>query len=212
MPRFNRSSFIGIAALLSLTSTGVFAANCDNKDIYGDLGGKYFGKNPPPTDNFPFCDSNWESGFVITGIECWATEFQLHAIKVSFSDGTNSAIHGAVPNDQSRHSAITWGPGDKITKMAMWDNYNGGNGPDAVGRITAETSNGQKLDCGSDVGGGAGEFVNPGSGILLGVQGSNSDMVNNLKFLFMADPIDKAELVDAEFKDSDIADFIKSKK
>ncbi|RDL34412.1 uncharacterized protein BP5553_07540 [Venustampulla echinocandica] len=186
----NQTLLTGATTLLSLASLGR-ADGCE-KGPFGDS--HKFGK----TGGGYYCDTAWDKGLVITGLEVWANEWHVKGIQWAYSDGTKSVVRGMNVGD--RNQAITWGAGDKITRLQMWGNYAG----DAVGKIEIETSSGKKLSQGSDVGTFGGEPVLTHSGILLGGRGSSNDFVNELEMLFLASNVQKggAVITAVKFQDN----------
>lgn len=158
-------------------------------------------------------------------MEVWASEWQVKGIRLTYSDGTQSPIRGQTDNLNNWGSAVSgkpgpppdngygrdkieWGAG-RITKVRQWVNWNGGKGPDAVGRLQiwpegAESDQKKILDVGSNVGGDGGGMLvdNLGSGVLIGMRTQSGGFLDSLELIFMDGEVKSAEIIHIDWPES----------
>lgn len=153
-------------------------------------------------DNGGFCHTQWTQGLVVTGIEVWATAWQITGVQMTYSDGTKAPLQGQTNGD--RHDAINWGAQDTITKMAVGNNYAG----DGLGIIHIEVG-GKTFDVRTDIGSTNGEPVTLATGLLIGASGNSPDFVRVWRPLFMGTTDGKAAKITSMKFDDDLDDINK---
>jgi len=187
----SQNLFLGITSLLSLAKLG-HAAGCDSGPFAPP---ELYGNTDTPIQGTPYCDTNWEQGLVVIGVEVWATKFQMKGIQFTYSDNTKGPVRGQAAGD--RNQAISWASGDMVKKLQLAPNHDG----DAVGKIHLEITNGQTLDLGSDVKDSNLKYVNYGGGIMLGGRGTDGAFLDRLELLFMSGTVGSATVTDVKFAD-----------
>lgn len=144
-----------------------------------------------------YCATKWKDGIVITGVEIWASTKAVRAVQFYYSDGTNSDLFGKIDGD--RHGRMDWDPAlDGISQVKTWGDGRG----QYLGRIQIRTKKGAELDVGKDTNGQATFETKVNSGIMLGVFGMSSDLIDNLGFLFLKSTIDKITIDDVVFDET----------
>jgi hypothetical protein len=112
-----RFSLFTNIALVGLSGFGLAAAGgCDDGPFAAEMvGGVPF---PAADDYQTRCDTRWEEGQVITGLEIWSAKFQVKAIKVRVGS-TWSDVRGSIPEgDQWAHDKVEWSANDNVGKSA----------------------------------------------------------------------------------------------
>jgi hypothetical protein len=142
-----------------------------------------------------FCHTAWTKALVVTGIEVWATQWQIKGIQLRYSDGTTSILQGLDVGD--RHDAITWDAQAPVQEMRLASNDAG----DGLGLVYIKVGD-KELDVRSIGDNENGENVNIGDGIFLGSSGQTSDFVNLWTPLFLGGTNGKATIVDLQFDES----------
>lgn len=187
--RFTKAIFAGVISALYIAGGVSALDDCDVGPYASHNFMGYPGKYP-----VYFCNSKWKSGAVVTGIEVWATAWQIKGIRLEYSDGSD---HMAGTNGGDRHDVLRWDAADKITDMKLAVNYAG----DALGLVHVEVGE-KKLDVRSDTGPSNGDEWNIGSGYMLGHAGDNGAMVSNWIPLFLGQTTGKAEITNIKFNDN----------
>ncbi|ORY13677.1 hypothetical protein BCR34DRAFT_613167 [Clohesyomyces aquaticus] len=146
----------------------------------------------------PWCDTMWKQGPVIAGVEAWANNERLKAIRFTFSDGTVGPMHGR--EDGDKHGAISWHPADdKIVQATTWGDGRGRR----VGRVVIKTAGGKVLDVGKDTDGQAQyDHVVGNAGIMMGAFGHAGYDIDLLGFNFLRGEIKKITVGDVKFDQS----------
>ncbi|KAK4499990.1 hypothetical protein PRZ48_008176 [Zasmidium cellare] len=142
-----------------------------------------------------FCDTQWRNGLSVTGIEVWATAWQIKGIQLTYSDGTKPPLQGQAEGD--RHQSINWNESDRITRMKLAINYAG----DALGLVHVEVGS-KSLDVRSDTGSFDGDDITLATGILLGANGVAGGFVDRWTPLFMGEHNGKAQITNIVMDDS----------
>ena len=132
----------------------------------------------------------------MTGVEVWATQWQITGIQLTYSDGTKGPVQGQTNGDYS-HDAINWDVTKPITVMKLAGNYAG----DGLGLVHIEVD-GKTLDVKSDVGSNTGDNVVLATGTMLGASGEAPDFVRAWRPLFMGEANGGAQITDVTFDDS----------
>jgi len=164
---------------------------------------KMYGKS---VDEQAFCDTKWDKGISVIGIEVWATKGHVKAVQLSYSDNTKGPVHGDASSTEGNngdwygHGAISWKEGELVTDVHMAGNY-WGNG-DGLGMLHMEVGAGNKLDVKSDVGSFNGEPQLLSSGLLVGAYGSAGGFVTSFGLMFMKNTVGKAEIIELKFPES----------
>lgn len=185
------NTFIGFAAALS--AAGIARAD-DCSDGPANQPLKSWGKSSNKGGGF--CATPWAAGKVVTGIEVWATAWQITGIQLTYSDGTKPTLQGQTNGD--RHDSISWNSEDTITKMNLAGNY----AADGLGLVHVEVA-GKTLDVRSDTGSFNGDTVTLATGIFLGASGEAPDFVRLWTPLFMgATSGQNATITAIDFDDS----------
>ncbi|KAF2643192.1 hypothetical protein P280DRAFT_467257 [Massarina eburnea CBS 473.64] len=159
---------------------------------YGKVGG----------EDLNFCDSKWDKGITVTGIEAWSTKWHVRAFQLTYSDGSKGPLHGDSGDTEGNnggwwaHQSLSWKEGDMISDAHLAGNY--WNHGDALGMIHMEQG-GNVMDVKSDVGKSNGEPQKLSSGILLGAFGTAGDYVNSFGFMFLKSTVGKSEIVEIKF-------------
>jgi len=159
--------------------------------------------NQGPSRNY-FCATKWDqnNSASIIGIEMWAARFNMHAIQLSYSDGSKSDMIGQIPNDYDadEHNHVTWDATQTLDQLTVWKNRDG----NAVGSIRVHVKGtGKPLQVSSGhTAHDDGDDAPVGAGILVGVTGTSWEYVHNLKFWFLNSPIAKAEVISMDFDES----------
>ena len=146
--------------------------------------------------NGGFCHTQWTTGLSVTGVEVWATQWQITGIQLTYSDGTKGPVQGQTNGDYS-HDAINWDVTKPITAMKLAGNYAG----DGLGLVHIEVD-GKTLDVKSDVGSNTGDNVVLATGTMLGASGEAPDFVRAWRPLFMGEANGGAQITDVAFDDS----------
>lgn len=158
--------------------------------------------------NSTFCETGWEKGLQILGIDAWAEGPIVRGIQFTYSDGNKSVVRGL---DTGDHQSISWGVADTITAFEF---IAAGTDAEHIGKslLHFETSNGQKLDMGgqSDPNSDAIQInfaydpslgaLPPGNtGILIGAVGTSRDRLTGLAMLYMDSKAGKASVTSVKF-------------
>ncbi|PVH94965.1 hypothetical protein DM02DRAFT_660564 [Periconia macrospinosa] len=158
-----------------------------------------------PSPEEAFCDTKWNQGLTVTGVEVWATGAHVKAFQLTYSDNTKGPMHGnnldTEGNGGNWYGAgkINFGGADQVTKLNLAKNYWGDG--DRLGAVWMEVA-GKKLEVKSDVGSYGGEPQPLSSGILIGAYGSAGADINSLGFMFLKGTIKKAEIITMEFPET----------
>lgn len=198
---YSRERIIAAAAALATLVGASSATACDDGPfsasyVIGKAGG-----------GGAFCETKWQDGKTITGIEVWAAKWMIEGLQFSYSDGTKGALMGYTTADGDRHAGIFWDEGDTITKMQWWKNHD----QNGISKIIVETKGGKKLEKGNGQTRGDPDDIPVGSGILLAARGSYGAWVNNIDFRFMGN-VAQTALVSKVKYDEDINDWNKRQK
>jgi hypothetical protein len=197
---FSFEAFTKAAAFLSvlgLTSARGDTHLCEGNGPFQLT--KMYGKSQ---DDIAFCDTKWDQGISVTGIQMWSTKWHVKAFQLTFSDGTKGPIHGDNLDTEGNNGnwynvdTKTWNEGDLVTDVHMAANY-WGHG-DGLGGITMQIA-GQKFEVKSDIGSYAGEPQNLASGLLIGAYGSAGAFVNSFGLVFLSGSVVKSEIVGMNF-------------
>lgn len=190
----NQNLIFGATSLLSLVGPGHTASCTDNSILAPQTWG---GKSGAPTN---WCSTNWDKGVVVTGLELWATPWQVKGLRFTYSDTTKSNIFGKNTDDDGNvlptSDSITWAVGDTIKSMTIGPNWV--SPPDALGIFHMEVSNGQKIDYAGTYTGSP-KPVDVGSGIMLGASGGAGAFIDGAQFMFLADTVGQAEITAIQF-------------
>ncbi|PVI00290.1 hypothetical protein DM02DRAFT_728712 [Periconia macrospinosa] len=149
--------------------------------------------------NLLFCDTKWDQGKTVTGIEVWATASHFKAIQISYSDGTKGPIRGDALNTEDKdgnwlaHKYISWKQSDPVRSVSLGSNILNNN--DGLGVVKMEVG-GQTLDAKSNVGTFNGDPQLVSSGILIGAFGSSGGFVESFGLMFLKTTVGKAEIVE----------------
>lgn len=147
-------------------------------------------------DGDGFCETRWQDGIVVTGIEAWASKKGVEGIQFYYSDGKSSKLYGTIVGQGKR---VDWDPSvDKITQFRSWGNGRGQH----LGRIEVKLSKGGHLDQGKDTSGQDTFEYNVGSGIMLGAFGTSSSLIESLGIYFLRSKIDKISMDDVVFDET----------
>ncbi|CAI6341644.1 unnamed protein product [Periconia digitata] len=190
------STAIAILSILGFASAKADTSLCDDGPFDKT---KSYGKGNP---DLVFCDTKWDKGITVTGIEAWASEFQTKAIQLSYSDGSKGPIHGDAQNTGEKngvwysHESAGWKQSDPVKSVSLGANKYG-NG-DGVGVVRMETGGGS-VNVRSDVGTFMGEPQLVSSGILIGATGSSGTWLDSLSLMFLKSTVGKAEIVEIKF-------------
>ena len=137
---------------------------------------------------------------MVTGLELWATPWQVKGLRFTYSDTTKSNIFGKNTDDDGNvlptSDSITWAVGDTIKSMTIGPNWV--SPPDALGIFHMEVSNGQKIDYAGTYTGSP-KPVDVGSGIMLGASGGAGAFIDGAQFMFLADTVGQAEITAIQF-------------
>ncbi|CAG8981509.1 hypothetical protein HYALB_00003082 [Hymenoscyphus albidus] len=197
---YSRERIVAAAAALATLVGVASAGNCD----HGPFSASYLAGKDEGGGNF--CDTKWEDGITITGIEVWAAKWHIKGFQFTYSDGTKGNVHGIATADGDRHAGIFWDEGDAITKMQWWKNHD----QNGIAKIYVETKSGKKLEKGDGKTRGDPSDIPVGSGILMAVRGANGAWLNNIDFRFMGNVAQSAVVSKIKF-DEDINDWNKKK-
>lgn len=181
-----RSLLVGATALfLSGVAT---AADCANgpwtnvQYVGGGGGGEW-------------CETKYDQGIVMTGMEVWASGKAVRAVQFYYSDGTNSPMIGKL-DDIKEHQRIDWDPSkDGIDQFKSWGNGKG----QYLGRVYLRLKSGGELNVGKDTDGQDTFESDPQSGIVLGAFGRGGDVVDGMGMLFLKSTVDKMTIEDVAF-------------
>ena len=181
-----RSLLMGAVALV--LSGAATAADCTNgpwtnvRYIGGQGGGEW-------------CDTKYDQGIVISGMEVWASSKAVRAVQFYYSDGTNSQMYGKL-DDIKQHDRKDWDPSkDSISQFKSWGNGNG----KYLGRIQLRLKSGAVLDVGKDTDGQETYESDVQSGILLGAFGRVGDSIDGMGVLFLKSKVDKITIENVKF-------------
>lgn len=181
-----RSLLMGAAALLF--SGLASAADCANGPwtnvlIIGGGGGG------------PWCNTKYDQGIVVTGMEVWASKKAVRAVQFYYSDGSNSGMVGKL-DDVREHQRIDWDPSkDGISQFKSWGNGNG----KYLGRVYLRLKSGGELNVGKDTDGQDVFETDVQSGIMLGAFGNSGDSIDNMGMLFLKSKVSKVTIEDVAF-------------
>ena len=189
-----------LLSVLGLSSARADTHLCEQPGPFDTT--KMYGK---AADDIAFCDTKWDKGISVTGIEVWATKWHVKAVQLSFSDGTKGTIHGDATDTEGNdgnwygHGSVSWKDGDLVTDAHIAANYWGSG--DALGMLHLEIA-GQKLDVKSDVGSFNGEGQLLSSGLLIGAYGSAGGYVNSFGLMFLKQTIGKSEIIEIKWPET----------
>lgn len=149
-----------------------------------------------------FCETKWDEGTVIDGLEVFADDGAVRGIRFFFSDGTDKMIGEEGAKKQGK---IQWDPAQEIVKqLRLWGNGNG----KYLGRISLTTTLlgkedevKQSLDVGKNTNGQDTFEPKVASGVILGAFGSFGEKIDNLGFLFLKSKVKSMGLEDVDFPD-----------
>lgn len=146
------------------------------------IGGQYSGE--------PFYTCGWNTGqpvLVVKGLDVWYNTSRLRAIRVTYSDGSRSAVFGKIDDS---HGSIVLDPGERVTSLTLWGNGVG----TRCGRIRLTTEKGKILDVGKDTSGQDSFDIDVGAGILVGMMGRSGLDVDQLGAIFLRSAIARVTL------------------
>lgn len=199
-------SFKGAAkATAFLSILGLASARADTHLCEGNGPYKLTKMYGPSVDDLAFCDTKWDKGITVTGIQMWATLGHVKAFQLTFSDGSKGDVHGDNTDTEGNggnwygQGQVSWKEGELVTDVHLAGNY-WGNG-DRFGGMTMQVA-GQKFETKSDIGSFAGEPQNLASGLLIGAYGSAGSDINSFGLMFLAGSAGDAQIVDMKFPDS----------
>ena len=177
-----------MGAVTLLLSGAATAADCVNGPwtnvlyIGGQGGGEW-------------CNTKYDQGIVVTGLEVWASGKAVRAVQLYYSDGSNSGMVGKL-DDVREHQRIDWDPSkDSISQYKSWGNGNG----KYLGRIYLRLKSGGELNVGKDVDGQDVYETDVQSGILLGAFGRSGDSIDGMGALFLKSKVSKVTIEDVKF-------------
>lgn len=166
-----------------------------------------FGNPTFVPNEYIWCDTKWDKGAVVTGIELWASSRMIKALQISYSDGTKGPIHGDAEETDDKngnwysHESISWKQSEPIKSISLgqtsWESF-----AKSVGIFRMKVGE-QSISVKSDVGDDNGSPVLVHSGILLGAAGCSwLDRVECLRLMFLSSTVGKAEIVEIKFPQS----------
>ncbi|KAF2751128.1 hypothetical protein M011DRAFT_473642 [Sporormia fimetaria CBS 119925] len=133
-----------------------------------------------------FCETRWEAGLTMTGVEAWASKKGVLAVQFFYSDGSSTPVFGKIGGD--RHARLDWDPTTTgVEQVRSW----GDGRAKMLGRLYMRLRNGDTLDVGKDIGGQDAFETQVHSGILMGVEGHSDDVVYKLGLRFLRSPVKK---------------------
>ncbi|KAF2277811.1 uncharacterized protein EI97DRAFT_465932 [Westerdykella ornata] len=146
-----------------------------------------------------FCETKWQDGIVMKGVEVWADDGGVIAVQFTYSDGTLSPIWGRT-GGSTGHGRIDWDPeSDTIKNVVTW-----GNGvAQYLGRVVIETQSGKSLDVGRKPEAHQSDWPMPvHSGIMLAAFGGSGTRIDRLGFIFLKSKVKHVTVDDVKFEDT----------
>lgn len=106
-----RYSLFTSAVVVALAGLGR-ADDCDTGPFAASqvAGPKFPGGNDPETR----CNTKWQSGEVIIGIEAWSARFQMKAVRFKYSQSGWGDILGSRPDSAEQHQQSEWEIADEV--------------------------------------------------------------------------------------------------
>ncbi|KAJ4294183.1 hypothetical protein N0V90_007873 [Kalmusia sp. IMI 367209] len=145
-----------------------------------------------------WCNSKWDQGIVVTGMEVWASNKAVRAVQLYYSDGSNSGMVGKL-DDVKEHQRIDWDPSkDGISQLKTWGNGKG----QYLGRVYLRLKSGGELNVGKDTDGQAVYETDVQSGIMLGAYGKAGDVIDGMGVLFLKSKVSKITIENVAFSDT----------
>lgn len=107
-----RFHLLSSTVLLALTGFGRADLDCNVGPFAPSaVGGPAF---PSGLDPETHCDSRWDTGEIIIGIEAWSARFQLKAVRFKYSQSGWTPIRGSIPEKEEAHAIKEWGAGEEV--------------------------------------------------------------------------------------------------
>ncbi|KAF2685592.1 hypothetical protein K458DRAFT_402977 [Lentithecium fluviatile CBS 122367] len=152
------------------------------------------------------CETQWDQGRVVKGIEVWASKWNVQGIQLTFSNDELGHMIGT--KQGNKHQKLEWDPkSDTVEDVQLWSN------PQAtrLGKIYIKLSNGATLDIGIDKPAETAWYQETHSGIMLGAFGRADSAISAWGFMFLEDRVAKISISDFKF-DEDLETFVSQRR